>query len=309
MPVPTIINWGAIAAAVFFFLVVGRLLNNSPVLYRRTGGTAPAARKRKLKPVPDTMSAQKFPAEGPAAKGGLIIPDSAREKEENTGEFETLVVSPHEVALPPPEVSAPAPPLTEFNTIDRILGELPVGQIAFSVPTPMTRGKTYDVDLVLSAVHTVEELELELQKRISGQVALEGAKLKIGPEMQASLTGQNFQITAGTPDTQIVTQKGKTSWQWQVQPLIGGPLILHLALSVVLTVKGHPVPKVIKTFDRYMVVQVTWTQRVNSFARDNPGWVFSAVLIPLLIWGFRNLFASLWQHHGAMLEWLRRHLR
>ncbi len=175
-----------------------------------------------------------------------------------------------------------------FSEIDRILRELPIGNIAFHVPPEMEFEKTYVIPLLLSSIKSVEELEEELRERTKGTPSLQGAEIKISERMEARLTGQNFQIEAIGPEVQLISGEEDTEWNWDVKPVVGGTQILHLTLSLVLTVNGDSVPRVVRTFDREIKVQVTFRQLVEGFFRGNWRWLWVVVLGPLAAWGYRR---------------------
>jgi hypothetical protein len=106
--------------------------------------------------------------------------------------------------------------------------------------------------------------------------------------MEARLTGLDFAITAIMPETTAVSRRESTEWRWKVRPLSAGPHSLHLTLSVILDVNGVPTPRVIRTFDRYIKVDVTWGQRLDLFFERNWQWLWATVLVPIVGWLLRN---------------------
>jgi hypothetical protein len=128
----------------------------------------------------------------------------------------------------------------------------------------------------------------ELQRLIEAEGEKEGASLRVSDRMEARLTGPNFVISAITPETQAVSRSTITEWQWEVRPNTGGRQNLHLTVSAVLTIDGAPTPRVIRTFDKIIEVDVTWNQQLRSFFENNWQWLWAAVIIPLVGWFWKR---------------------
>ena len=107
--------------------------------------------------------------------------------------------------------------------------------------------------------------------------------------MEAHLSGTGFKVESITPERQAVSQIERTEWRWQVEPTRTGVLHLQLTLSANLDVAGRSVPRMIRTFEQRIAVEVAWTQRTKVFLAGNWQWLWTAILIPLLAWGYRIL--------------------
>lgn len=175
------------------------------------------------------------------------------------------------------------------TAIDRVLQELPTGNIAFNAPDSMVLGQTYGIHLLLSPRQSVQELQAELQRRVAGQNVLEGAQISIAPDMEARLSGQDFTIGAVTPERQAVSAEQETDWQWDVTPKEAGAQELHLTLNVILTVGKSSLPRSLRTFDRRIMVQVTWGQRLSGFVTSNWQWLWTVLVVPLAAWAWQTL--------------------
>ncbi|MDE3180486.1 MAG: hypothetical protein KGM47_12600, partial [Acidobacteriota bacterium] len=172
---------------------------------------------------------------------------------------------------------APAASAIDFGAIDAALQSLPKGNIAFNAPERMILQEQSAIYLALSPQESIQSLQQSLQKQLSGQQSLQGATIQIAPEMQARLTGQDFSITAVTPETQAVSGVQETQWRWDVTPLKAGTDQLHLTLSAIINVNGSSMPRSIQTFDREIPVRVTWNQRISGFFANRWDWLLSAI--------------------------------
>jgi hypothetical protein len=170
------------------------------------------------------------------------------------------------------------------DAIDRMLEELELGNIAFNAPRQMNIREEVDIQLLLDLEKPIDELKQWIEAR--GEK--EGARIRVSDRMEARLTGLDFAITAIMPETTAVSRRESTEWRWKVRPLSAGPHSLHLTLSVILDVNGVPTPRVIRTFDRYIQVDVTWGQRLDLFFERNWQWLWATVLVPIVGWLLRN---------------------
>ena len=180
----------------------------------------------------------------------------------------------------PPSRSRLKPQQDQLGAIDGILEKLAVGNIAFNAPQTMNLHNTALIQLKLGLTTPTEELK----RLIEAEGEKEGARIQVSDRMEARLTGPNFAISAITPETQAVSRSAITEWKWEVKPNSGGRQNLHLTLSAVLNIDGAPTPRVIRTFDKIIEIEVTWDQRVRSFFENNWQWLWAAVIIPLFGW-------------------------
>ncbi|HNV69743.1 MAG TPA: hypothetical protein PKO06_08605 [Candidatus Ozemobacteraceae bacterium] len=165
-----------------------------------------------------------------------------------------------------------------MEAIDRLLSSLTLGNIAFNTPTTIPLGEAQVIHLALSTRETVDNLKTLIETE--GQKT--GAQIRVGSEMEAHLTGKGFKIQAITPETQAVSAVETTEWKWEVEPTEGGPQRLHLSMSAVLNVDGQRVPRAIRTFERTIEIQVTWTRQISDFVGNNWQWLWATILVPVI---------------------------
>lgn len=189
---------------------------------------------------------------------------------------------PQSEAPRPPVLNQPPPSTTategRLGAIDRILEKLEFGNIAFNAPKTMNLRDTAIIQLLLGLETPIDDLK----QMIEAEGEKEGARIQVSNRMEARLSGPNFAITAITPETQAVSQSDITEWKWEVKPISAGRHYLHLTLSALLSVDGEPAPRVIRTFDKVIEVEVAWHQRVGSFFEKNWQWLWAAVLVPIV---------------------------
>ncbi len=172
-----------------------------------------------------------------------------------------------------------------LSRVDSVLSGKFMGNIAFNVPdTEMAYGATAGIQLLLSATQTLEKLE----ERVTYHGTVESHTIRISDIMEATLTGEGFQILAVNPERQAVSAYEGTEWKWEVTAIKPGPQRLHLTLNMILSYDGEMIPRAIKSFDREIMIRVSVQQRIAAFFHDNWQWVWTVIFIPLGggIWKF-----------------------
>ena len=186
---------------------------------------------------------------------------------------------PPETAARPAELPKARPP-EPLGDVDRLLEEMELGTIAFNVPANINIDDSPQIQLILSLAETIEKLK----QSISGEGEKVGATIRVSDRMEARLSGYMFQITAITPEIQAVSKRQQTEWKWEVQPKKEGRHKLHLTLAALLEVDEHSTPRVIRTFDKIIVVNVTMTKKIGLFIKNNWQWLWAAILVPVVGW-------------------------
>jgi Putative Ig domain len=166
------------------------------------------------------------------------------------------------------------------SLVDRVLGQLRLGNIAFNAPSTMEVEEAQSVQLVLSLEQSIGELKSSIQAL--GEK--EGARVSVSDRMQASLFGSAFGIVAVTSEEQAITSRGITSWQWEVVPRKEGSHRLYLSLTALFEVNGKDTKRSVKTFERIIEVEVTPLRRARLFVSDNWQWLCATIVIPLGLW-------------------------
>jgi hypothetical protein len=182
-----------------------------------------------------------------------------------------------EPPTPPPPTGPPPSPSPLLDEIDRILEGLPVANIAFNAPTELQLGETTVIQLLISGRRPIRQL----QRRITALGEREGARIKVSNQVEARLSGLGFRVQAITPERQAVSGAGVTEWRWEIEPTDAGTRRLHLTVAAVIDVRGTQSTHTIRTFERVMNVEVTWSDRVSGFVGDNWQWLWTAILLPL----------------------------
>ena len=176
-------------------------------------------------------------------------------------------------APPRPPVTHPVRAQHAGETVDATIGQLRRANIAFNVPDALHVGGSALIQLRLSPHDSIPSLI----GRLDAPGRREGATIRFSKKMEAHLTGIGFRILAVTNETQLVSESQGAYWEWEIEPVDTGDLRLHLTLTA--HVPGGD--KTIRTFDRTLVVRVTFLHRLSSFVGDNWTWLWTAILVPV----------------------------
>ncbi|HSE17119.1 MAG TPA: hypothetical protein VLB46_08695 [Pyrinomonadaceae bacterium] len=139
------------------------------------------------------------------------------------------------------------------------------------------------IELLLSKALSEEDLKKAVENQnVEGPIQIE--RIKIADEMEATLSGDGFQITEVLPARRAISKTGTTEWKWDVRALKAGKLRLHLTLNALVTVAGNPQLYTVRTFDKEYVVVVGFKESVVSFAGEHWQWLWTTVFLPVGAW-------------------------
>jgi hypothetical protein len=187
-----------------------------------------------------------------------------------------------------PATSAPrtkaSAPVDPYAAIDSILERMSNGNIAFNAPQLMSIEDTATIQLKLGLNTEISDLK----RLIESEGAKEGFIIKVAERMEARLTGQNFAITAITPEVQAISRNEITSWSWEVKPKAKGKQYLHLTLTALIGTNGNSTPRTLRTFSKSVNVKVTQAQQLESFVGQNWQWLWATLLVPIAGWAWKS---------------------
>lgn len=182
-----------------------------------------------------------------------------------------------------PKYGSSGPP-TSTQIVDEIVEKLEWGNIVFNAPQKMQFDSPEQIELLLSLKKTVQELQTELNRHPE----IESDRVRISNRMEARLSGKGFKIEALVPELQAVSGEETTKWKWEVIPTDYGSQRLHLTLTAIISISDKEAPRVIRTFDKNIEVEITLGQRIAGFIMNNWKWLWAAILVPIItfLWKF-----------------------
>jgi hypothetical protein len=176
-------------------------------------------------------------------------------------------LAPASVPMPVPiELPAKPPAATPLSPLDEALQQMKTGTLAFNTPHEMALLEPTLIHLVLSP--RSDDPSVAALVLGPGPVAVEHARYS--STVEARLTGDGFQIDEVTAASQPVSQMEPTEWRWQVTPRTPGQRSLFLNVYAVVTLDGEKHERLIKTFEREFVVEVTFWRHPWMYLRFHP---------------------------------------
>ncbi len=215
--------------------------------------------------------------------GRLVSWEGACENAEKacvlTLDTDTTVRAVFVVEVTPPPLTTDPPPV-HTDPLEKALGRLRPASVAFNTPTTLRLGESTEIQLLLS----IREPLARLEKQIAEIGEIEGATVRVSDDMEARLTGPGFEIEAISDPRQLVVESETTGWKWEIEATETGRHRLHLTLTAFIEVDGERRARTVQTFERTLVIDVTWTSRISGFVDDNWQWLWSAILVPVGLW-------------------------
>lgn len=184
----------------------------------------------------------------------------------------------------PPSQSEPLPPVPpeSLSVVDGLLASLRHANIAFNSPKTIKLDQTAQIELLLSAQKSADEL---IDSIIApGDRA--STRIKVATRMVARLSGPNFRITQVTPEEQAIGSIETVKWTWEIQPERPGHHNLYLTLTALLDLNGAASQGAVRTFQKTIEVTVPPGLRVVKFLASNWQWLCTTIVVPLAIVGW-----------------------
>jgi hypothetical protein len=200
------------------------------------------------------------------------------------------IAKPTEPAAPTtePTEALPPTPSSPGAVVQQELEKLASGLIAYNPPTEMTVDQTERVEVRIG-MDTAAPLTTGLKG--SGTPTVES--IPVSCFMKVRLVGEAFSIVAFSSEEQIVPAQGFTEWAWDVTPRQSGDRILSLIVTALVKATEAEGEKDLPIIERQIHVNVNPGSMFSSFFRNNRGWIYPAVLLPLVAALGRWLWA--WQ--------------
>jgi hypothetical protein len=170
--------------------------------------------------------------------------------------------------------------------------------VAFNAPDRARVGVPFIIELKLSRLsrslekpRSLEKQELNLIKEAG---AVEQVTLQVSDNVVATLGGSSsFDVSPIGSREQMLFDPGPVIWTWTVTPkAVGAKQVLTLALDNVISVNGKDSKLTIRTFKKYIDVDVRWTETINEWLAtikntgENVSWIWATLLVPGGAWAW-----------------------
>lgn len=159
--------------------------------------------------------------------------------------------------------------------------QLSKSDIAFNTPDKMVMGETADMQLIIDPSKTSEEIK----KEIKAEGEKVGATVLVSKVVIVKVLAPDFDVVElVNKGRQAIDFNGPTEWKWTISPKSKGSHKIHLTITAVIQIDGDKAERLIKTFDKEIVVVVTPKQVIVGFFEKYWQWLFTTLLLPLGLW-------------------------
>ncbi len=181
------------------------------------------------------------------------------------------------VPEPEPTEAAVPTPISPGAVVQNELERLASGRIVYNPPTEMTVDQTERVEVRISM-----DMAAPITAGLKGSGTPTVESIHVSSFMKARLVGESFDIVAFSSEEQIVPAQGFTEWAWDVTPTESGTRNLCLIVTALVKAPDAEGEKDLPIIERQIEVKVNPAYMFSSFFVDNRGWIFTAVLLPLV---------------------------
>lgn len=167
---------------------------------------------------------------------------------------------------------------------DAVSKQLFSANLAFAVRDRANIDDDIKAQLLINPGRKLADLEKDLTVRGNKT----SKKIQVSRVLRATLTAPDFQVTNITDEEQVLADTESTEWLWMLKPKTSGTHEINLSVTAVVKVNGRESKHHLKTFDKTIVIEITKQQVVESWFDENWKWVISTLIIPLLIFLFKE---------------------
>ena len=162
--------------------------------------------------------------------------------------------------------------------LDEIVRNLATGTYSFNRPRMVTLGEDFVLRLILQ---TQESQTINFDGAPGSILRIENRPF--AQSVEATLSGQDFEISPNGPQPKTVTAAQSVEWNWKLNPKAVGTKTVTIEVAVNI-VSGADKQRVqIDSLREDIEIQVSFTQRVRAYLADISGALVAtaAVLTPL----------------------------
>lgn len=219
-----------------------------------------------------------------------VISDQAKEQQKTQSEPVGSGSVPKPAPVPPLTITTPtireSTPLQQqtIKKIDDVQTNLFNASLAFVLRDKANISEDIKAQLLIDPTTGIEQLEKELT--VKGKTV--SKKIQVSKIVTAKITAPDFDVTLITPEEQVLSFNKPTEWLWTLSPKSSGKFEVNLSVNAVININGRETSHHLKTFEKTIVVEITTQQIVKNWIAKNWQWVISTLIIPLLLFFFKD---------------------
>jgi hypothetical protein len=167
-------------------------------------------------------------------------------------------------------VVIPSGPCTDVGDV---VDNLATGKYHFNKPDSAILGEPFPLRLFMQTAE-VQPINFD---GLPGTVVVRPGKL--AQSVEATLSGDDFEITPAGPQPRTATRSELVEWNWKLKPTSTGKktLTIEVAANIQVGPDKHRVQ--IKTLHESIVIQVTLFQRLKTYMADASGMAAAAAAV------------------------------
>jgi hypothetical protein len=181
--------------------------------------------------------------------------------------------------VPTAETPPPAPTLSVADAVQAEFARLGTGRILYNPPEEMRVGEKERIEVRISMG---TDGAVPLDQGLKGTGAPQVEVIPVSCFMKVRLAGEAFSILAFSSEEQVVPAQGYTEWAWDVTPDKSGEKNLLLTVTARVKLAGYAdEQRDLTVIERVIRVRVNAGHSLGAFLKDNQGWIFPSVLVPV----------------------------
>lgn len=224
------------------------------------------------------------PAPPPPPVAASRLPEYAAGSSRMSPNERLMVAPPTAGRREPIGGSSPPVKVIEGTKVDGFSMQTFNASMAFSMRDKSNIDEDIKAQLLIDPRKDLEQLEKELT--VSGNKL--SKNIKVTKIVKATLTAPDFDVKNITEEEQFITLDQPTEWLWTLSPKSTGVYEVNLSITAILNINGRESKHHLKTFERTIAVEITHEQIVKKWIAENWKWVISTLIIPLLVFFFKD---------------------
>lgn len=157
--------------------------------------------------------------------------------------------------------------------VSDVVDNLATGKYRFNKPKSVILGEPFPLRLTMQ---TAEAVPVNFDG-LPGTVQEHPGKL--AQDVQATLSGDDFEITPSGPQVRTFTRSQPVEWNWTLKPTSAGTKTLTIEVVANIQVGSDKHPIQLTTLHEPIVIQVTIFQRLKAYVATASGMVVAAAAL------------------------------
>ncbi len=196
------------------------------------------------------------------------------------GEDEPKAAAPAAVAV----ASSPAKTAQEQLEASAFVNWLNNVRMIFNTPDGVKLGNSAEMQLIIDPSAT----DAEVKKKLAAEGA-DDQGFTVSRIVVAKVLAPDFEVTEFVEKgRQAVDPNRVTEWRWTLTPKKMGTHKVNISVSAVVEVGGDRAERLVKIFDRDVMIIVSTVDAIKFFLLSYWQWMWSAIILPIGLWFWKH---------------------